>query len=312
MAVRLKFTNLPDVTARRGCFSTSTNPLLDKGRWPGQSGNLPRLTCGRLSLAAVIGRCRFVYNLEQPLWRNGNGVENEYSQSGAGICAEQRESGRPGGDYYRYFSWAFQAPGVLAVPDVLFVAEVSEVTVGILLLAGGSSRRFGADKRFAKLATGLGLLETTLGRIQTAGLPLLVCLRSDDVDLAASLGERGVDCHCCPNSGRGMGSTLADGISAAPPWTGVLVALADMAWVRAETYNHVADMTIPDAICVPIYQQRRGHPVGFGREFFGSLARISGDKGARQVILDNPDNTIEVAVDDPAIHRDVDTPEALG
>jgi len=186
------------------------------------------------------------------------------------------------------------------------------VTVGILLLAGGSSRRFGADKRFAKLATGAGLLEATLERIQATGLPLLVCLRSDDADLAALLGERGVACHCCPNSGRGMGSTLADGISAAPPWAGVLVALADMAWIRAETYSHIANMTHPDAICVPIYQQRRGHPVGFGREFFASLARISGDRGARQVILDNPNHTIEVVVDDPAIHRDVDTPDALG
>lgn len=186
-----------------------------------------------------------------------------------------------------------------------------ELTVGILLLAGGSSRRFGADKRFTKLATGAGLLETTLEHIQASGLPLLVCLRSDDADLAALLAERGVDCHCCPNSGRGMGSTLADGIAAAPPWAGVLVALADMAWVRADTYSLIANMTNPDTICVPIYRQRRGHPVGFGREFFASLASISGDKGARQVIQDNPDNTIEVAVDDPAIHRDMDTPDAL-
>jgi len=186
------------------------------------------------------------------------------------------------------------------------------VTVGILLLAGGSSRRFGSDKRLAKLVSDVGLLDATLEQIQATGLPLLVCLRCDDTDLAASLGERGIDCHCCPNSGQGMGSTLADGIAVAPPWTGILVALADMAWIRAETYSHIASNTDADTICVPTYRQRRGHPVGFGRRFFASLAGISGDRGARQVILDNPKSTVEVSVDDPAIHRDADTPDALG
>jgi len=108
-----------------------------------------------------------------------------------------------------------------------------------------------------------------------------------------------------------MGYSLADGASALPAWSAALVALADMPWIKSETYLAVAASTLAGQVCIPTYRGRRGHPVGFGSQFFGSLERLSGDYGASRLILDNPEKVNELPVEDPGIYRDVDHPRDL-
>ena len=57
-------------------------------------------------------------------------------------------------------------------------------------------------------------------------------------------------------------------------------------------------------IAVPIYQGRRGNPVGFSRKYLPQLLALHGDQGARSLLQIFP--VVEVAVDDPAIHQDID------
>lgn len=180
-----------------------------------------------------------------------------------------------------------------------------------MLLAAGSGRRFGSDKRRARMSGGRELLDITIERLVSTQLPLLVCLGPNDTELALKLREQNIASHLCPRSGEGMGYTLADGVSALPAWSAVLVALADMPWIKSETYLAVAASTLTGQVCIPTYQGRRGHPVGFGSRFFGSLESLSGDFGARHLILDNPENVSELPVEDPGIHRDVDHPRDL-
>ncbi len=180
------------------------------------------------------------------------------------------------------------------------------MTVGILLLAAGSSRRFGSDKRVAKLPSGERILDATLAQILATKLSLLVCLRPEDTDLSLQLSARGVAHHLCPRSDEGMGSTLAEGIAAVPQWTAALIALADMPWIESDTYLAVAHATRVDRICVPTYQRQYGHPVGFGADFFHTLSGLRGEPGARQIISTHSDRVQEVPVNDPGIRRDID------
>ena len=64
------------------------------------------------------------------------------------------------------------------------------------------------------------------------------------------------------------------------------------------------------AIAIPLYQGRRGHPVLFGRAVFQELLDAPQDIGARAVTRAQPDRVAEVAVDDPAVLEDIDTPDA--
>ncbi|MFP8952945.1 NTP transferase domain-containing protein [Natrialbaceae archaeon A-arb3/5] len=60
-------------------------------------------------------------------------------------------------------------------------------------------------------------------------------------------------------------------------------------------------------VVVPTYEGRRGNPVLFGSSQFEALLSVSGDTGGRALFETADVN--RVAVDDPAIHLDVDTVE---
>jgi molybdenum cofactor cytidylyltransferase len=53
-----------------------------------------------------------------------------------------------------------------------------------------------------------------------------------------------------------------------------------------------------------------GHPVLFGRRFFETLGRLSGDEGARQIVAEHPELVETVATPGEAARLDLDTPEA--
>jgi len=185
------------------------------------------------------------------------------------------------------------------------------VNVGILALAAGRARRFGSDKRLARLPDGRYCIEAFLDQAEASGLPVMVCLAAGDRQLADLLDARGCRYHACERAAEGMGGTLAEGITRIPDWDGVLVALADMPWVSAETYRAVAGQLSANRICAPEYNDRRGHPVGFGRALFGELAALGGDSGARDLLARHPGYIDKVAVEDPAILKDIDLPQDL-
>lgn len=62
-------------------------------------------------------------------------------------------------------------------------------------------------------------------------------------------------------------------------------------------------------IALPICDGRRGHPVLFSQAVFGELLDAPDSVGARQVVWDHSREVLEVEVEDPSIHCDVDTPD---
>ncbi|XLZ67968.1 nucleotidyltransferase family protein [Massilia sp. SR12] len=63
------------------------------------------------------------------------------------------------------------------------------------------------------------------------------------------------------------------------------------------------------AIAAPVHGGRRGNPVAFGRAHLQALLALEGDQGARSILKNNPVN--ELAVDDPGILQDIDTPSDI-
>lgn len=108
----------------------------------------------------------------------------------------------------------------------------------------------------------------------------------------------------------GMGRSLAAAVAAIPAhWDAVLVALADMPFVRGDTIDRLVEHASPDAVVRPRHAGRPGNPVLWGRSHFPALAELRGDAGGRSLLGDRVPLLIDC--DDPGILFDVDTPEAL-
>lgn len=194
-----------------------------------------------------------------------------------------------------------------------------------MLLAAGFSRRFGSDKRRHRLADGTPLLLASARLYAQAFGHLVVVVRPDDRELADAVTDAVTDALAdavgadtvhvviCPDAHLGMGHSLASGVAAARGWDYLFVALADMAWVRPATLQHLRRRMegLPsDAILQPTYRDTPGHPVGFGADQFPALEALTGDAGARRLLQQAGPELVRVAVDDPGVLEDLDTPES--
>ena len=193
--------------------------------------------------------------------------------------------------------------------------------IGAIILAAGSSRRFGDDKRRSPLPSGQSMLEESIHKAASVIDEVLVVLRFGDKDFEAELKQRinndDVTYYCAPDSAQGMGHSLANGISKVKNWDAALIFLGDMPFVQVETVESLlAEYEFRrqnglQPIVVPVRNGDKGHPVLFSSAYFSEIAQLSGDSGARQVVEQHKDQLFGVEVMDPGVIRDIDTPEDL-
>jgi molybdenum cofactor cytidylyltransferase len=194
------------------------------------------------------------------------------------------------------------------------------VIVG-LVLAAGASTRMGADRnKLLEEIEGRALVEGVVDALVDAGLDrTLVVLGHEAGAVKARLGSRsGVAFLEHAGWPEGMGSSIAAGAravlaSAADP--AILVCVGDLPGLRADAVAALVqayrDADRADAICVPVFEGRAGHPVLFGPLWARDLAALSGDRGARALIDGAGERVIHVACPNPGIVDDVDLPADL-
>jgi molybdenum cofactor cytidylyltransferase len=200
------------------------------------------------------------------------------------------------------------------------MSEGAQRHIAGILLAAGKGARFDPDGKQNKLLQAMpphgDSVALTSARHMLAALPtVLAAVRpgvvgSDAAALAAQLRDAGCKVAACPTAEQGMGATLAFALAQLRDADGWLIALADMPHVQPTTITAlVAALQRGADIAVPVYQGRRGNPVGFGRKHLEALLNVSGDRGARELLkLHAP---TEVEVDDAGVLRDIDTPPDL-
>ena len=134
------------------------------------------------------------------------------------------------------------------------------------------------------------------------------------LDIYPQIADDCPNCQVFDDAEKGMGATLAYAMSQIMErneWDGCLVCLADMPFIKPETYRKVRDALTPDNIVMPLFAGRAGNPVGFGAGFFSSLTSLTGDRGGRSVVQLNPEAVGKLEVEDPAVLQDIDTPGDL-
>lgn len=186
-----------------------------------------------------------------------------------------------------------------------------------ILLAAGQGARYaaqvpGADKLMTRLPDGRPVAAASAATLRTAVGEVLAVLRPGRDTLAGVLREQGCEILVAEAATQGMGASLAaaarhllsrHGHAAAPA---VLVALADMPWIRPVTCQALLRACAAGQIAAASHQGRRGHPVAFPAACLPELATLGGDTGARALLQRH--GCLELELDDPGVLRDIDIP----
>jgi molybdenum cofactor cytidylyltransferase len=186
---------------------------------------------------------------------------------------------------------------------------MSEPRISIILLAAGRSVRFGpADKLTADLE-GRSVIRRAAEAALAVGT-VDVCVVTGGEDVARALRGLPVRLARADPFDGAMGSSIAAGVRASPGAAGWLIWPGDMPLIRPETARQVIAAYHTDWPVVPASDTGRGHPVLFPARFRPQLEALREDRGARPILLAS-DRVVEVHVDDPGIHLDIDSPEDL-
>ncbi len=205
------------------------------------------------------------------------------------------------------------------------------IRIAGIVLAAGKGSRMGGPKALIRIG-GTTLLEGALEGMAAARLEDVAVVLDPRAEIfgeasriAAATGARVVE-NPAPEHGMlssvrcaldalgepaaGRPASESDRVTAA---THVALLPVDHPPIRAETFARLAAQAAnrPEAIVVPRFGGRRGHPALFPRSLFPALVSAPNEIGARAVLRAHPDRVLEIDVDDPAVVRDLNTPDDL-
>lgn len=185
-----------------------------------------------------------------------------------------------------------------------------------LVLAAGRSTRMGTGNKLLQQVRGKPLVRHAVeAQLASRSEPVVVVTGHQQDEVRAALAGLDVVFAHNPAFAEGLSGSLKAGLAALPGAVpGVVVSLGDMPNVTAGVIDRLAQAFAdrPDALAVaPTLLGQRGNPVLLSRALFAEVAKLEGDQGARRLLDAAGDAVEEVALDDPAIALDVDTPEAL-
>lgn len=181
-----------------------------------------------------------------------------------------------------------------------------------VVLAAGTSSRLGRPKQLLPFR-GRPILQHVVDVAAAAGLHEVVVVLGHEAErvereITLRAGGRTV---VNPEYAAGQSTSLRAGLEAAgPETTAAIVLLGDQPEVSAEAVRAVADAYREGSAPVvrASYGGRPGHPVLLERTIWNELAAVTGDTGARDLLIDHPDwvRDVELGGDPPP---DVDTEE---
>lgn len=180
-----------------------------------------------------------------------------------------------------------------------------------LLLAAGKSLRFGANKlvsgQFQGVSLGLASWYRLNGVLPGSSFVIINPLIPASLNLFSPLTEQLIYCES-----RGLGDSIACGVSQTSFADAWLIALADMPDIQPQVYcGIIAALTTGHSLAAPSYQGRRGHPVGFSKLWYNELCALQGDAGAKTILSKNVDQLFLVETTDPGVIFDIDQPDDL-
>ncbi len=187
--------------------------------------------------------------------------------------------------------------------------QTLQTRVAGILLAAGAGSRFGGGKLLHPV-DGVAIGVRAARNMLEAGLAVTAVVRPGSDELTRLLRQEGVAVTVCVNAEEGMGVSLAHAIGQTSEASGWVVALADMPRIQPATIRRIADaVQAGAAIVAPVFEDERGHPVGFSVALRDELLACHGDAGARDVVRRHHAEMQLIEVSDSGVVFDIDRKE---
>ena len=182
--------------------------------------------------------------------------------------------------------------------------------IGGLVLAAGAGERFGGGKQLAEL-DGRPLLEHAVRAATSSPVGrVVVVLGSGAEEVVARVNLHGAETRICSRWQEGQSASLACGLEALADCEAVVVTLGDQPRLSPDAIRRVIAARGEGAQAVrATYGGDPGHPVLLEQQLFERMRDVSGDHGARNLLMSA--QVREVPCDDLGGGEDVDTPAEL-
>jgi molybdenum cofactor cytidylyltransferase len=182
--------------------------------------------------------------------------------------------------------------------------------LGAVVAAAGLSRRMGREKILLRFGE-TSVLERVLATLAAAGVAdRVVVLRPGLPDADEQARRAGASVVVNPRPEDEMLLSIRMGIGElAPDLEAFYVWPADHPGVLPETLVTLAKETGRGRVVLPTHRGRRGHPALVGYGLIEAIARIPPGEGLRHLWHVDPKLVREVAVEDPGVLLDLNTPE---
>jgi molybdenum cofactor cytidylyltransferase len=179
-----------------------------------------------------------------------------------------------------------------------------------IVLAAGAGTRFGGGKQLAEL-DGRPLVEWSVRAMASAPVDeTVVVLGCGAESVADAVNLHGARPVICDRWEEGQSASLACGLAAIDGADAAVITLGDQPRMSPEAIRRVIAARGPGLTAVrATYRGVPGHPVLLERALFERLRDVSGDRGARHLLVTA--STLEVPCDDLGGGDDVDTPAQL-
>jgi molybdenum cofactor cytidylyltransferase len=185
------------------------------------------------------------------------------------------------------------------------------MTIGIILLAAGSSSRMGQSKQLLEIGGEQLLLKSTRVALQALPEKVIIVLGANESAHRKIIEKLPVEIVTNKDWQQGMGSSLKKGMKelllTAPKLDAVLVLVCDQPLLTTEHLDQVIKKfnLTKSPIVASYYSGTAGVPALFDKSLFKKLLNIEDQAGAKKIILQHEE--VVQTIDFPQGSIDLDT-----
>ena len=188
------------------------------------------------------------------------------------------------------------------------IERVWDMKIAVIMLAAGSSRRFGSNKLLYGIegkAMYTRALEMLAG---LAGTELTVVTRREYGQIAEAAEKAGARVLYNPKPEEGIASSMKIGLKANLSADACLFAVSDQPWMKRDTVERLIRLfkTSGKGMACVSSQGKTGNPCIFSGKYYEELLSLEGDRGGKRVLDAHREDAAVLLVDDERELTDID------